>query len=177
MKFATAYDSAKEREARSNAAGFRCVGDSLTVQADAKDADINFIMERYARTGQLPGLSRLPSYGDFEGVSDYREALDVVREADSLFMQLPAKVRSRFSNDPAAFVEFCQDPLNKLELADLGLLDPEVSREVRREAEAARAVKENPTDGEAAPGGAVRASGRQPAKGPGSRGAEGGETT
>lgn len=147
MKLFTGYEDAAVREKRSLESGFACVGDSLTVQADAKDADINVIMERYARTGQVPGVSRLPSYGDFDGITDYRQAIEAVRSAEGLFMSLPAKVRARFDNDAGAFVEFCDVPENRLELADLGLLTKEAERAVREEV---AKVKEKPTSGDSA---------------------------
>lgn len=146
MNFLTGYESAKERSRLSDAAGTVPRGDSLTVQADSKDADINVIMERYARTGQVPGLSRVPAFGDFSGISDYRSAIHAVRDADELFMQLPAKVRAKFENDAGAFMEFCLDPANKRELADLGVLKPEVANALRAEAEAE--VKSQPTGGD-----------------------------
>lgn len=157
MKFLTGFESAKDREAHSNEHGFACVGDSLTVQADAKDADINVIMDRFARTGQFPPPSRLPSYGDFDGISDYREAIHAVREAEALFMQLPASIRGRFDNDPAQFIDFCEDPKNQLELADLGLLSPEATERVRKaEQEKLEKVKSEAADRTRAPTAAVR---------------------
>lgn len=177
MKFATAYDDEKVRERRSLASGFACVGDSLTSQADAKDADINVIVGRYLKTGQVPGLSRLPSFGDFDGISDYREALHAVRDAEASFMRLPAQLRARFENDAQAFVEFCEDPGNRLELAELGLLAPEVADRVRKEAEAAK-VKENPTGGE--PGGlrpGAAAAARRDDRGSSKKGGGADETT
>lgn len=164
MEFITGYESPKEREKRSTLFGTVPVGDSLTVQADARDADINVIVDRYVRTGHIPALSRVPSYGDFDGISDYRTALHAVRAAEEQFMALPAKVRSRFENDPAAFVDFCEDPANRVELADLGLLSKEAADAVRKEA---AEVKEKPTSGKSgdrtrAPREAARAAGRKP---------------
>lgn len=37
-------------------------------------------------------------------------------------MDLPAKVRSRFENDPQKFLEFCSDPKNRDEAVSLGLI-------------------------------------------------------
>lgn len=144
-----------DRAAASLECGLECADDSLTIQSQAKDADINVIMERYTKTGLMPPLARLPSFGDFDGISDYREAIHAVREADDLFMQLPAKVRSRFDNDPAEFAAFCSAPGNQLELAELGLLSEELTREIKEAAE----VKENPTDGGTSEGGAAAAAG------------------
>lgn len=173
MKFITGFEDAKERSKLSDLAGFACVGDSMTVQADAVDADINVIMDKYARTGQLPPIKRLPSYGDFDGITDYREAIHAVRDAEELFMQLPAKVRSRFENDPGQFLEFCDTPANRLELAELGLLTKEAADAIRKEAEE---VKPQPTDGDRtrAPT-AARTGGARKAAGAGE--GAGGETT
>lgn len=146
MKLLTGYESDKERKAHSDASGFACRGDSLTVQADAKDADINVIMDRYARTGQLVPPSRLPSYGDFEGISDYRTALHAVREAEESFMALPANIRAKFDNDPGKFEDFCVNPDNRAAVAELGLLSEEATREVKAQAAAAKAAQEAPQD-------------------------------
>lgn len=127
MKFFTGYDDVKARKVVKEACGLKCLDDSRTVQADARDADINVIMSRYQKTGQLPPLARLPSYGDFDQVSDFRTALELVRQGEHQFMQLPAAVRARFDNDPAAFSEFASDPGNHLELVELGVVRQEVA--------------------------------------------------
>jgi phage internal scaffolding protein len=41
--------------------------------------------------------------------------------AQDSFLALPAKIRSRFGNDPALFVEFASDEANKDEMKALGL--------------------------------------------------------
>lgn len=177
MKLMTGYEDAKTRKAWSDEHGTVCKGDSLTVQADSQDTDINVIMARYAKTGQLPPLARLPSYGDFDGISDYREAIEAVREAEDLFMQLPAKVRLRFENDPQQFVEFCDKPENRLELAELGLLEKGVADAIKKEAEAKREAEREVGQGDL-PGPAAAAARREPgSKGPQSRGGAAGETT
>ena len=38
--------------------------------------------------------------------------MNAVRGAEESFMAMPAEVRSRFGNDPQAFVEFCSDEAN-----------------------------------------------------------------
>lgn len=105
--------------------GLFCEDDSLAVQSEAEDCDINVIVARFGLTGQLPQGVRIPSYGDFVGVSDYQSALHAIMEADASFYEMPAEVRSRFNNDPAAFVEFCSDAANLEEMRKLGLAVPE----------------------------------------------------
>lgn len=96
--------------------------EGLTKQSFAEECDINTIVRRFGLTGQLPSNIRQPSYGDFTAAFDYRSALDAVIAADESFMTLPANVRQRFGNDPAAFVDFCSDPANRAEAERLGLV-------------------------------------------------------
>jgi phage internal scaffolding protein len=98
--------------------------DSLTNQSDAKDCDINILMSRYQKTGQMPQLLEQPRFGDFSQVGDYREALDLVRQADATFHEVPAKLRKEFDNDPAKFLEFVKDPKNIDKMREMGLASP-----------------------------------------------------
>lgn len=106
-----------------------CPEPSLTQQQFKDDADINVLLERFKVTGVMPQGVRLPTYGDFTGISDYRTAADAVFRAQNAFMELPAEVRSRFMNSPQLFLEFCSDPKNLDELRKLGLAPakPDVS--------------------------------------------------
>lgn len=109
----------------SDDSGLKCEDLSLTQQHFAEECDINYIVERFGVTGQLPpGAVYQPTYGDFTGIGDYRQALDAVQAADDAFMALPAKIRERFDNDPALFVDFCSsnDPADRAEAMDLGLI-------------------------------------------------------
>lgn len=99
-------------------------GASLTVQSMAEDADINVIVKRFGLTGRLPEDPRVPTYGDFTGISSYRDALEVVMAADSAFMEFPADVRARFGNDPQLLMDFVGDDTNVDEARKLGLLKP-----------------------------------------------------
>lgn len=118
-----------DREKASFDSALRTPEPTLAVQDALEETDINTIVRRFGITGQLPQGVRPPQYGDFTGVTDYREALDAVIEADRAFMQMPADVRKRFDNDPARFVDFCSDPGNLEEARKLGLLMPEPVRD------------------------------------------------
>lgn len=105
---------------------------SKTKQAFKKECDINHIMQRFKKAVGVDYLERYNSYmsgtfGDFSQVADYRSALDQLQRADEVFMKLPAKVRSRFNNDAALFLDFCDDPRNEKELVELGLANPKSS--------------------------------------------------
>lgn len=118
--FRTPYNY--DRELASDESGCRCDDPSLAKQQFREETDINTIVERFGLTGELPENVRLPSYGDFSDVGDYHSALLAVRAAAEDFMALPAHVRSRFGNDPAAFVDFCSDEANTEEARRMGLL-------------------------------------------------------
>lgn len=97
-------------------------GESKTHQSFKKDADINNVLRKYQKTGQLPNMIKTnPKYGDFASVGDYQEALNTVLLANEMFLGLPSTVRQRFGNDPQAFVNFANDPRNGDELIKMGL--------------------------------------------------------
>lgn len=99
---------------------------SLTKQAFREECDINVLMDRYQRTGILPGDPSRRAAGGFVDVSDvgsYQECLAVVAKANEAFAALPARVRERFKNDPARMVLFVEDDRNREEAVRLGLVE------------------------------------------------------
>lgn len=107
------------------------VGESLTQQHHAHDADVRNIIKQYDRTGLIANVNRgVARYGDYSEVNEYREALDLVIGANESFAELPAKIREMFSNDAGAFFEFATNPENAAEMVKLGLAEaPEVVEE------------------------------------------------
>jgi len=94
-------------------------------QSFKKECDINNILALYAKTGLLtPVTKRSPAFVDVSFVGDYRQAVENVRIADEMFMELPSAVRSEFDNDAAEFLDFCTNPDNEDEMRDMGLLPP-----------------------------------------------------
>ena len=118
----------------SNETGLICPEPTMAQQQFRDEADINTIMERFGRTGELVAPVRLPQYGDFTGVTDYHSAMNAVVEAQASFDSLPANIRARFQNDPAQFVEFCLDDKNRDEAVRLGLVPGKVEPVVPAEA-------------------------------------------
>lgn len=110
-----------DREAASDDSGLMCTDPSLAQQQFREDSDINTIVKRFNLTGEIPQGVNVPRYGDFASVYDYHSAMNLVRSADSAFMQMPADVRARFGNDAGAFVDFVSDPANAAEAEKLGL--------------------------------------------------------
>ena len=94
---------------------------SLAVQASKEECDINNIIKRYMRTGELPGL-RQAIYADISEIKDLKSSLDDAYAAQEAFMALPAEIRRRFDNDPVKLVEFSMDNKNYDEAVKLGLV-------------------------------------------------------
>lgn len=97
---------------------------SLTKQEFKRESDINNILKQYSKTGMLNHLNIRAAqgmYADLPDAVDFQDSLHLVRQAEATFMTLPAKLRDRFANDPANFLEFCSDPRNLEEMRELGL--------------------------------------------------------
>lgn len=102
--------------------GFETTGESLTQQNFKKEADIKNIIMKHDRTGIVSHVARgVAQYGDYSETNEYREAMDLINQATTSFMTLPAQVRSMFDNDPGAFFEFATNPENDQKMIDLGL--------------------------------------------------------
>lgn len=116
-----------DRNAAGDESGLACEDVSLTLQSESEACDINVIVKRFGVTGQLPvNMRRPPSFEDFrDSVVDFKTAMDLVTESTQSFAAMPADVRSRFGNDPAAFVDFCSREENLPEMRRLGLAVPE----------------------------------------------------
>lgn len=111
-------------DAESVSTGLECRDPSRAVQSQKDEADINTIVRNFGVTGQLPQNVRVPTFGDFDQVSDYREAIEAIRAAEASFMAMPSNVRAEFENDPQQFLDFCADPANVPRMRELGLAVP-----------------------------------------------------
>lgn len=97
------------------------VGVSRTKQSQLKECDINLIMKKYQKTGIINHFNKHGAmYGEYAPL-DLISAYETLERTNEMFLDLPAKVRARFKNQPEAFLEFVQDPKNKEEMYELGL--------------------------------------------------------
>jgi phage internal scaffolding protein len=112
-----------DHNAASNASGLVCEEPTRAQQHHREECDINVILERFGKTGQMPVNAISGTYGDFSGVHDYHTALNALIASESEFAALPAQIRSRFQNNPSNLIEFLDDPRNKAEAESLGLLN------------------------------------------------------
>jgi len=121
----TAYNY--DTNAASNASGLVCEEPTRAQQHHKDECDINVILERFGKTGQMPVSALSAHYGDFTGVNDYHTALNTLIAAESEFDALPAKLRMEFANDPSNLIEFLNDPNNKDKAIELGLVNPPIT--------------------------------------------------
>lgn len=106
--------------------GLECKDKTLTLQSEANDTDINVIMDRYLRTGQVPYAGmRIPTSGDFDQIADFRTCVELVQDAERAFLRLPAGLRAELGNDPGRFIAFAEDPKNLPVMRHWGLAPPE----------------------------------------------------
>lgn len=102
----------------------RTTGVDRTKQSFKDQSDINHIMGRYLRSGNVDWLSRHQgAYGVFEPQT-FQDCMNIVAKAKEMFADLPAAVRKRFGHDPREFVAFSADAKNLDELRKLGLAKP-----------------------------------------------------
>ena len=119
---------------------------SMTEQHHARDCDINRIVSRYISTGELPVGRTDGQYVDVSMMTSYADALQVVEQAESLFSELPARVRDEYQNDPMLLMNAFSDPAQRDKLEALGLLT-----KTENHADATAAVDEVATAREPSP--------------------------
>lgn len=125
MEFRTAYDG--KQKYWSDVTGVANDEPSCVKPEFQRESDINEILARYERTGELPVNAGAAVQGDFTDAGDFHSSMIRVCEAQEAFDALPAKIRKRFNNDPAELIAFVSDPANESEAVKLGLAKPKVS--------------------------------------------------
>lgn len=97
---------------------------TMTQQQFADECDINNIVKRYERTGEIVHRNQKTGiYADFTEITNYHDMMDKVLYAQDAFMTLPAKIRTKFRNDPGELLSFLQDSKNLKEAEELGLIE------------------------------------------------------
>lgn len=123
-KFRTPYSGVKNRVSISFLDENGDQAQGLTEQSHKNMCGIENIIRQYDKTGLITHVNNaVANYGDFTEVNEYRESLDLVREADEAFLGLPSEIRKKFDYDPGQFFEFATNPENKDELVALGLAE------------------------------------------------------
>ena len=96
----------------------------MTAQEFKEESDINTIIDRFG-IGENPiEAQRWVTDVDIaDAPNNYQDVMNQLNAARDQFMSLPARVRSRFENDPAKFVNFVSDASNLEEMISLGLAE------------------------------------------------------
>lgn len=101
--------------------GVEC-GEGLTEQCHKRECDMNYILRDYQAKGIVKHVSQYTGQYDDITVTDFQEAMFMVKDAQNMFNDLPSSLRKRFGNDPAEFLKFVSDGNNREEMAKLGML-------------------------------------------------------
>ena len=122
FEFYTPYHNQKKVEP------YHTVGESMTQEQFAEESEINNIIRSHDRNGVIEHINRGNAiYADFSGITDFSDALEQIREAQSEFQNIPWEIREKFKNDAGQFFKFASNPENIQELRELGLANPEQS--------------------------------------------------
>jgi phage internal scaffolding protein len=107
---------------------------SKTDQSFKEECDVNNIITRYKKTGQLTHLARTQGkYADVSEMKDLQESFQTVAQARDTFETLPAELRKKLNNDPVQLMEYLSNPENDDEAIRYGLKEkrnPELSEPV-----------------------------------------------
>lgn len=105
--------------------------ESLTVQSDRDGADVNKILDRYAKGGTLDSLNQADlRFLDVSEIGDYAEVMRTAKTAEVEFMKLPSKIREQFGHDVGNWLDAAHDQEKRNAMVEAGLIknpadDPE----------------------------------------------------
>lgn len=117
VEWKTPYNHDRDKEEKRLAT--ICEEKSLTQQSFAEQQDINTIVARVLKTGELPNIPIPDQYADLTTQQDYHTMLNRIAETNGLFYRLDAKLRATYNNDPGAWLEDVNKKLERGELAPL----------------------------------------------------------
>lgn len=112
-----------DRDLASLESGLACEDESLTQQHDKEDVDLNILLKKFGVHAKPTFTNKLPLQGDFTQITDYRSAMQIIKESEVAFGELPSNIRDRFDHDPAKLLEFIYNKDNREEAIKLGLID------------------------------------------------------
>lgn len=97
---------------------------SMTEQHFKAECDINNIVAQYEVTGVLPSGDRQPLFGDFADFpTDLQSSQKYFDDAQERFMQLDARLRKEFNNNPVELLQFIANENNRERAIELGLIE------------------------------------------------------
>lgn len=103
-----------------------------TKQSFTDEVNINNIIGRFTKTGELPPATRPPMYADASQIPSFEAMANAHAEISTLFEELPPAERELYS-DPMAWFNHASDALRGSETSDLTEGLPEVPPPDREE--------------------------------------------
>lgn len=95
---------------------------SMTDKSQQQSTDVNYIMDKYKKTGQITHLAKVQgNFADLSEITDLHSSMNLVTKAQETFNALPSYLRKRFGNSPIEMVNFLNNPQNDQEAIKLGL--------------------------------------------------------
>lgn len=102
-----------------------------TQQHMRDECDINKLVALHGITNlEIYGIQQPREYGVVPAI-DYKESLDIIKAADSMFENLPSHIRNEFRGDPELYLKFMEDPANLELMAKNGLLSVEATKTLK----------------------------------------------
>lgn len=119
------FTKTKYREFRREYKTVAHINPSKTDQSAAPETDVNNIVAKFWKTGQLTHLSnRQGTYADTSQIpTDLLSLHSKILELRDQFEALPKDLRDRVGNSYEAFADFASDPRNAKTLEHYGLLE------------------------------------------------------
>lgn len=96
---------------------------SMTQQSFKNECDINRIVGQYKKHGVMTHLNTSQANYGVAPSHTFHEAMNIVIQAQEMFDSLPSQLRKEFSNDPASFLEFVENPENIEDMVEMGLIE------------------------------------------------------
>lgn len=95
---------------------------SMVDESYADEADANYIMDKFNKTGQISHLSKKQGvYADVSEMGDLLESSIQIDIAKKAFYDLPSELRKKLNNDPFNLPHWLNDPKNDDEAILYGL--------------------------------------------------------
>lgn len=96
--------------------------DTRVIQSDRDQADINRMIAEMVSGGSAPRLNtREGVFADVSEAGDLAHHLDMARQANELFMSMPARIRAACENDVVTFLDTVLTDPGKLQAHGLVL--------------------------------------------------------
>jgi len=89
---------------------------SRVIQSERDNQEINNIVAKANKTGQLPILMNRKPIDKLPQVETYQDAMNVIANATSEFEKLDPLIRREFDNDPAKLLHALENPKENIDL-------------------------------------------------------------